>query len=830
VNETAAAPEPAVPALDAAAAAGPSRGLGAWLTTTDHKRIGLLYIGTALAFFVVAVALAMLMRTQLIQPDMGLLSPDRYNQIFSMHGTTMVFLFGMPILIGLANYLVPLQIGARDMAFPRANALSYWLLLFGGLLLYASFAFGGALDTGWFSYAPLTLRQFSPHDGVSFWIVSLALLGASSILGAVNFIVTCLRFRAPGMRLTQMPVFAVATFINSFLILFAFPSLTAALAMLYLDRHYGTSFFDPAGGGDPIIWQHLFWFFGHPEVYILILPAFGMMSEVVPVFARKPLFGRGSMLVMLAVIGVLGFLVWAHHMFAAGLPSLFNTVMAATSMLIAIPTGVKIFNWLATMWGGALRFTTALLFACGLIALFTVGGITGVTLAVVPWDWQVTDTYYVVGHLHNVLIAGTVFAAFAAIYYWFPKMTGRLLDERLGKAHFWLMTVGFVLTFMPMYALGPMGMPRRVYTYAADVGWGTLNLVSTLGSYLLAISILVFVVNLLRSVRRGEVAGDNPWRAWTLEWATTSPPPAGNFVALPPIRNELPLWGNERRAGAGGRETVAVGREADVPVDQADVPVDQAAVPPGWTPLPREPEQRTATPFWTAFAMLLVVAGLLGATVVSVVGAVLLLVTLAVWMTGPWTAPAEVAPPERRFGFVGLGMLAFIGSETVFFASLIAADVHLRIHADLLTAGADLDVTFPAVNTMVLVLSGVTAHFAQVAYRRGRRQSFFTYLVLTVLLGSFFLGGQVWEYGHLGFGLAESLTASMFFTLTGFHGLHVACGIGVLVFLIARAARERRREKGTFSTGTSGMVDAGTYYWHFVDAVWVVVFVVVYLL
>ena len=779
-----------------------SKGLGAWLTTTDHKRIGLLYIGTSLAFFVVGVAFAMLMRTQLIRPGMHLLSPEQYNQVFSMHGTTMVFLFGMPMLIGLANYIVPLQIGARDMAFPRANALSYWLLLFGGLLLYSSFAFGGALDTGWFSYAPLTLKAYSPHDGVTFWIVSLVLLGGSSILGSVNFIVTCLRFRAKGMGLWQMPVFSVATFINSFLILFAFPSLTAAIALLYLDRQYGTSFFDAAGGGDPLVWQHLFWFFGHPEVYILILPAFGMMSEVVPVFSRKPLFGRGSMLVMLGVIGFLGFLVWAHHMFATGLPTLFNTIMAATSMLIAIPTGVKIFNWLATMWGGALRFTTSLLFACGLIALFTIGGITGVTLAVVPWDWQVTDTYYVVGHLHNVLIAGTVFAAFAAIYYWFPKMTGRLLDERLGKAHFWLMTVGFVLTFMPMYALGPLGMPRRVYTYASDVGWNSLNLVSSLGGYVLATAILVFVFNLVRSARSGEVAGDNPWRAWTLEWATSSPPPPGNFIALPPIASDMPLWDLEHGADVGQ----------------------------GWTTLPREPEQSTAVPFWTALAILVMGVGLLGTPLVTVLGTVFLLVTLAVWMTGRWVEPDLVPAPGQRFSFIGAGMLAFIGSETVFFASLIAADIHFRIHADLLSAGSGLDVTFPAVNTVVLLLSGVTAHYAQVSYREGRRRSFFAYLVLTVALGAAFLGGQAWEYGHSGFGLADSLTASGFYILTGFHGLHVACGIAVLVFLFVRATRERRRAAGAFSPGTTGMVDAGTYYWHFVDAVWVVVFVVVYLL
>ena len=351
--------------------------------------------------------------------------------------------------------------------------------------------------------------------------MSLAVLGISSLVGAVNFIVTMLRLRAPGMTWLRMPVFAQATYINSFLIIFAIPSLSAATALLYLDRLHGTTWFNAATGGDPIIWQHLFWFFGHPEVYILILPAFGMMSEVVPVFSRKVLFGRTTMVIMLAAIGFLGFIVWAHHMFAVGLPTYFNTIMAGTSMLIAIPTGVKIFNWLATMWGGSLRFKTPLLFACGLIALFTIGGITGVMQAVVPFDWQVTDTFFIVGHLHNVLFAGTIFGVFAGFYYWFPKMTGRLLDDRLGKWHFWIMVVGFSLTFLPMYALGLMGMPRRVYTYASNLGWNDLNLVSSIGGYILAVSITIFVVNVVRSLRAGEVAGDNPWEAWTLEWATS---------------------------------------------------------------------------------------------------------------------------------------------------------------------------------------------------------------------------------------------------------------------------------------------------------------------
>ena len=781
-------------------------GIARWLTTTDHKDIGLLYIFTSLGFFLVAVVFAMLMRTQLIRPGMDLLSPEAYNQIFTMHGTTMVFLFGMPLIIGVANFVVPLQIGARDMAFPRANALSYWLLLFGGLLLYSSFFFGGAVDTGWFSYAPLTMKAYSPHDGVTFWIVSLAVLGASSILGSVNFIVTCLRFRCKGMRLRDMPLFTIATFINSFLILFAFPSLSAAIALLYFDRQFGTSFFDPTGGGDPIIWQHLFWFFGHPEVYILVLPAFGVMSEVVPVFARKQLFGRSSMIVMLGVIGFLGFLVWAHHMFATGLPTYFNVLMAGSTMLIAIPTGVKIFNWLATMWGGSLTFKTPLLFACGLIALFTVGGITGVTLAVVPFDWQVTDTYYVVAHFHNVLFAGTVFALFSGFYFWFPKMTGRKMNDRLGKWHFWLILAGFLITFMPMYVLGFLGMPRRVYTYAPDVGWNTLNMVSSIGGYIIAVSILIFLYNLLRSMRSGEVAGDDPWRGWTLEWATASPPPHGNFTSLPVVHSERPLLDLERDEAAAA----------------------EGGPPPDVYTLPPEPLQTTAVPFWLAVAIIVIAAGLLTTWVVFAVGVAFLLLVLAVWMSSAWTEP-EIEDAERhRFSFVGAGMLAFIGSESVFFASIIAAAVHLRIHNHTL-GEQTFDAVFPAINTIVLFTSGVTAHYMQVAYRRRRAGLFYLLLVLTLILGTAFLGGQAYEYTHLGLGLTANLAVSSFFVMTGFHGFHVICGLLVLLYLLVRATRERRVRTGA-SLRTSALVDCGTYYWHFVDAVWVAVFIVVYLL
>jgi cytochrome c oxidase subunit 1 len=791
------------------------RGLAAWLTATDHKRIGLLYIGTALLFFLIAASFAMLMRTQTMRPGQHVLTPEQYNQLFSIHGTTMVFLFGMPILIGFANYLVPLMIGAKDMAFPRLNALSYWIFLFGGLLLYSSFAFGGALDTGWFSYAPLTEIAYSPHDGVTFWTISLALLGLSSLAGSVNFIVTMMKLRTPGMTWLRMPLFAQATFINSFLILFAIPSLTAAVGMLYLDRHYDTTWFNAITGGDPIVWQHLFWFFGHPEVYILILPAFGMMSEVVPVYSRKPLFGRTTMVIMLTAIGFLGFLVWAHHMFTVGLPTFFNVIMAGTSMLIAIPTGVKIFNWLATMWGGALRFKTSLLFACGFIALFVIGGISGVTQAAFPFDWQVEDTFYIVAHLHNVLFAGTVFAVFAGFYYWFPKMTGRMLSDRLGKVHFWVITAGFVLTFMPMYALGLMGMPRRLYTYAPDLGYNGLNLVSAIGAFIIGTALIIFVVNVVRSLLNGEPAGNDPWDASTLEWATSSPPPPGNFSALPVVHGDRPLW-DMKHPGAAGGET-STGRPR----------TDYAAA--------GEIEETSRLPIVAALATLLVGAGLLSSLAVSAAGVALLLIVMALWMSAAWPVPEELATPPARFSPLGDGALAFIGSEVVLFGSLIAADIHVRIHTGTLVPRAPLKLGLPIVNTVVLLSSGVVVHYALVAYRQRRAGRFRFLLVLTILLGAGFLGGQAWEYTHVGFGLSSGLLGTTFFTLTGLHGLHVTAGLLVLVYLLFRSAREGRPRavpdvEDSARAGAAGMAEAGTYYWHFVDAAWVAIFVVVYLL
>jgi len=517
-------------------------GILKWLTATNHKNIGILYLVTSFVFFIVGGVEALLIRLQLGAPNNTLLSPEVYNQIFTMHGTTMIFLFAMPILIGFGNYLVPLMIGARDMAFPRLNQLSYWMFLFGGLLMYSSFLLGGAPDAGWFAYAPLTGAQFSQTHGMDFWALGIILMGLGSTVGAINFIVTILNMRAPGMTFFRMPLFVWQMLVTTFLILFAIPSLTVDAILLFLGRNFGAPFYVASQGGDPLLWQHLFWFFGHPEVYVLILPAFGIISEVMPVFSRKPIFGYGAIVYSGIAIGFLGFSVWAHHMFAVGLDPVADAVFSADSMIIAVPTSIKIFNWIATMWGGKINFKAPLLFAVGFIAMFIIGGLSGVSLAVVPIDFQVEDTYFVVAHLHYVLFGGTVFAIFSGIFYWFPKATGRLLDDRLGKWQFWIMFAGFNLTFFPMHILGLLGMPRRIYTYGSGLGWDTWNLIETVGAFIVVVAIMIFLWNLYASLRGGSIAGNDPWDGQTLEWTTTSPPPAYNFAVIPNVHSRRPFW------------------------------------------------------------------------------------------------------------------------------------------------------------------------------------------------------------------------------------------------------------------------------------------------
>jgi len=523
--------------------------LHGWLVTVDHKRLGIMYIGTALFFFAVAGTMAALMRLQLAYPNSTFLAPEVFNRLFTMHGTSMVFLVGMPFFAGLANYLTPLMIGSRDMAFPRLNAFGYWIFLMGGILLYFSYIAGEGLaghgtapDVGWFAYAPLTERAFSRGTSTDYWILSIMLTGIGTTASAINVIATVISMRCKGMTLARMPLFVWLMLVVSSMVVFIMPPLTAAQIMLLLDRYLGAHFFDTQAGGSAVLWQHFFWLFGHPEVYVLMLPGFACASEIIPVFSRKPIFGRAAMIGATIAIGMVSSGVWAHHMFTIGMSTASNIYFAVASMVVGIPTGIKIFNWLGTMYGGKIRFDTPMLFCIGFLFQFLIAGLTGVMLAVAPFDWQVTDSYFVVAHFHYVLIGGLMFTLFGSLYYWFPKATGKMLNETLGKWHFWLLAIGFHLTFDTQHFAGMLGMPRRIYTYPPGRGWETLNLISSIGVIFQAAGVACLIWNIFRTLRKGEPAGNDPWDAWTLEWATTSPPPEYNFAVLPQVRSSRPLW------------------------------------------------------------------------------------------------------------------------------------------------------------------------------------------------------------------------------------------------------------------------------------------------
>jgi len=590
-------------------------GVWSWLTTVDHKRIGVLYLYTALAFFLIGGLEAELIRVQLQGPNRHFVSAEFYNQLFTMHGTTMIFLAIMPLSAAFFNFLIPLQIGARDVAFPRLNAFSYWVYLFGGIFITLPILFQAAPNGGWFGYVPLTTRDFSQGINIDFWVIGLQVLGVSSLAAAFNFLTTIINLRAPGMTLMRMPMFTWMAFVVQFLLVLAFPVITVALVFLLFDRFFGTNFYAIHAGADPLLWQHLFWIFGHPEVYILILPAFGLVSEVLPTYSGKPLFGYPVMVYSGILIGVLGFGVWAHHMFAVGMGPIADSIFALSTMLIGIPTGVKIFNWMATMAQGSLRFTTSMMFGIALVALFTIGGISGVMHSSPPADLQQTDTYFIVAHFHYVLFGGSIMGIFAGIYHYYPKITGRLLNETLGKWHFWLNFVGMNLTFFPMHFSGMLGMPRRIYTYDSGQGWDSYNLMSSIGAYIIAVATLIFAYNFLTSRKRGAIAGHNPWNAGTLEWTIPSPPPEYNFAVLPTVTSRYPIWeGNEI-----DRESARINGQEGKSAEELGIAIPYS----------------TIKPLIVAFGLITMFTGLITTRVLIFVGAAILVGGLYAWLCAP---------------------------------------------------------------------------------------------------------------------------------------------------------------------------------------------------
>jgi cytochrome c oxidase subunit 1 len=521
----------------------------AWVTTVYHKRLGILYIAAGLLFFVVSGIEAIMMRAQLAQAANDLLEPQEFNRLFTMHGTTMVFLVGMPIVTGFGNYLIPLMIGARDMAFPRLNAWGFWMFLFGGLVLYMSYfasmglyGAGTAPDVGWFAYSPLSGKAFSRGNATDYWILGILISGFGSVSGAINMLTTTLTMRCPGMTMSRLPLFVWMMLVVSFLMLLALPVLTGAQVMLLFDRFLGAHFFDTQAGGDAVLWQHFFWFFGHPEVYILMIPGFAYASEIIPVFSRKVIFGYSFMVAATLAIGLLAVGVWAHHMFTVGMGRGLNIWFAIITMLVGVPTGIKLFNWIATMYGGRIQLRMPMVFCIAFLGQFLIAGLTGILLSGAPLNWQLSDSYFVVAHFHYVLIGGLVFTIFAACYYWFPKMTGRMLSEKIGRWHFWLFFIGFHLTFTTMHVQGILGMPRRIYTYPVERGWEIWNAISSAGAILQGLGVACFLIAVIAAFRRPADAGPDPWNAWTLEWSTSSPPPAYNFLTLPEVRSRRPLW------------------------------------------------------------------------------------------------------------------------------------------------------------------------------------------------------------------------------------------------------------------------------------------------
>jgi cytochrome c oxidase subunit I+III len=789
------------------------RGVLGWLTTTDHKRIGLLYLFTSLAFFLAGGVEALLIRTQLIRPDNGLLGPETYNQLFTMHGVTMIFLFVIPLSVGaFGNYLLPLVIGARDLAFPRLNAFSYWVFVAAGAFMNVSLLIGSAPDAGWFDYVPLASRDFSPGPNIDFYCLGIIFVGISTTATAVNFIVTVFKLRAPGMSLNRMPLFCFAMLAVAFAIVFALPPLTVATAFLELDRQVGTHFYEVAGGGDPILWQHLFWIFGHPEVYIIILPAFGIATSIIPAFAHRRMVAFPLVALAELLVAFIGFGVWAHHMFAVGLATVTAVYFAAASLIIVIPSAIQLFAWLTTLVTGRPEFATPLLWIVGFIVFFIVGGLSGVTFAAIPFDQQAHDTYFVVAHFHFVIFGAAVFPLVGGLYYWFPKVTGRMYHEGVGKTSFWLAFAGTALTFFPMHIVGLMGMPRRQYTYAPDLGWSGLNALETVGSYVLGAGLLLVAANLAVSRFRGPASGEDPFDGATLEWATSSPPPPYNFAVIPAVTSPYPMWDVRDR-------------EQDVSNAEAGrLVLDRGHVTPATTVVDAEWDEALDMPSDSPWPI--------------AVAAALALVFMYL-LTGHWTtalvflavAAAAVVAWHHREAAVELvtrralpngwwGMAVFLATEAALFGSLIGSYFYLRFTSTDWPQGAIAPpgVVLPLALTAVLVVSVVPVRAAEVAARRLRPQATRRWLLLAFVLQAGYLAVQVASYvDELGtFTPATNAYGSIYFSLLGAHHAHVVLGLGLEAWLLARLAGGLTEYRVTAARATA-------LYWYVVSAIGVLV-------
>jgi cytochrome c oxidase subunit I+III len=803
------------------------RGWRGTFSSVDHKTIGLRYLVTSIIFLVIGGVEALIMRTQLAVSGQHLVSAATYNEMFSMHGVTMIFLYAAPVLSGFSNYLWPLMLGSRDMAYPRLNALSYWVYLVAGIFLYTSLPLGAMPNAGWFDYVPYASREYNPGLNIDFYALTILLLAVSTTVGSINFVTTLFKTRAPGMSLNRLPIIVWGTLTASISNLAALPALSAAAIMLFLDRRYGTRFYDASAGGHPLLWQHLFWMFGHPWVYIVVLPAMGIVSDALPTFCRRPLVGYTFVALATVTTAMLGFGVWLHHMFATGIPPLALAFFGGASILITIPSAVAVFSWLATLWDGRPFYPAAMKFMLGFIALFVIGGVSGVMTAAVPFDWQLTDTYFVVAHLHYVLVGINVFPVVAGVYYWFPKFTGRLMDERLGTGTFWTMFLGANLVFFPMHIVGLLGMPRRIYTYPAGLGWDVYNLIETIGAAVFAIGVLLFAINVLISRRRGADAGPNPWDAPTLEWSTPSPPPPYNFAVLPTIASRHPLW--EDRLGEGsGRSNLSRGPVlADGRETFATTPLDAEPAA-----IMRMPED-TYVPLLLAVSLGVIAYGLLFSLLwLAALGAIGTAVSAIAWLW-PHADLAFAGTTRTDFGELPIGasgkhsvgwwgMVAVVATEGAFFAYLLFSYFYL---ASVSTNPWPTDVPripLPLVNTGILLASSLFVWWGERGIIQDRRTRLRIGYGIAIALGVTFLVLQGVEYSREHLSPTHDAYGSLFYTITGFHGAHVFVGLIMLTVVLVRAFRKE------FSGPRLVAVSNVAIYWHFVDAVWLAVFTSLY--